>query len=158
MRSTSRDRKQVCFLFILIFGLTYVVNGQTHQSKQDHIDVYKPDGTFNKSIFFDYYEKADEMPQYPGGEQGLRQYIEANTNYSEAMKSAGVQGKVVVRFIVSPTGNIMNIKTLESPPNSELLVREAQRLVQRMPKWTPGKEGGKPVYTEIVLPILFNMK
>lgn len=149
--------QKIIYLFLLLW-VTAPVSAQLARAKQDHIDLYHPDGTFNKSIFFDYYESVDQMPQYPGGEDALKTYIESQMKYPESAKSMHIQGTVLVRFIISPNGNIMNIKTLQSPPNGELLVKEAQRLVQHMPRWVPGKLGEEYVYTEMILPIVFSLK
>lgn len=149
--------RRIIYLLLLLW-VTPPLSAQLARAKQDHIDLYFPDGTFNKSIFFDYYEKVDHMPQYPGGEEALKKYIESQMKYPEASKNMNIQGRVFIRFIISPNGNIMNIKTLQSPPNGELLVKEAQRLVQHMPRWVPGKLGEELVYTEIILPIDFSLK
>lgn len=136
---------------------TAMVSAQGVKPKQDMIEIYDASGKFNKQIQFDYYEKVDDMPEFPGGKAGLEKYIKDNLNYPESAREAKIEGTVTIRFILSPTGNIMNIRTLDAPAGGNVLIKEAQRIVQRMPRWKPGKLEGKAVYTEIILPLQFKM-
>ena len=134
-----------------------MVSTQRVKPKQDMIEIYDASGKFNKQIQFDYYEKVDDMPEFPGGKTDLEKYIKDNLNYPESAREAKIEGTVTIRFILSPTGNIMNIRTLDAPAGGNVLIKEAQRIVQRMPRWKPGKLEGKAVYTEIIIPLQFKM-
>lgn len=136
---------------------TAMVSAQGVKPKQDMIEIYDASGKFNKQIQFDYYEKVDDMPEFPEGKAGLEKYIKDNLNYPESAREAKIEGTVTIRFILSPTGNIMNIRTLDAPAGGNVLIKEAQRIVQRMPRWKPGKLEGKAVYTEIIIPLQFKM-
>ena len=150
--------KQIFFLLVVLFTSTKMfAQGNASKTKQDYIHIYNAQGQFSKQITFDYYESPDQQPSFPGGQDSLYSYIQKNLNYPANAKQNKMQGKVLIRFIVSPTGNIMNIKCLGFPEGGEELQREAQRMVQRMPKWIPGKVANKEVYSEMVLPILFSL-
>ncbi len=94
-------------------------------------------------------------PQFPGGEEKLQEYIEANLRYpSEAVKDS-VTGRVYVRFIVKADGSITNVEVMKHL--HPILDAEAVRVIENMPKWKPGKEGNKYVNTALVLPIRFEL-
>lgn len=149
--------KHYILLALLGFCTTNILCAQGVKPKQDIIEMYDASGKFNKIITFDYYEKVDEMPEFPGGKEGLDKYIQENLHVPEEANEAKLQGTVTMRFILSPTGNIMNIKTLDAPAGGNSLIKESQRLIKRMPHWKPGKLEGKPVYTEIIIPFVFKI-
>lgn len=102
------------------------------------------------------YEKVEQMPVFPGGDQALMQYIIKEVKYPEDAKKAGIQGKVYVSFVVSKDGNVRNAKIAKSANPS--LDKEALRVISAMPKWTPGKEKGANVSVQYTLPINFALK
>jgi TonB family protein len=102
------------------------------------------------------YEKVEQMPVFPGGDQALMQYIIKEVKYPEEAKKAGIQGKVYVSFVVSKDGNVMNAKIARSANPS--LDKEALRVISAMPKWTPGKEKGVNVAVQYTIPISFALK
>ncbi|NND94365.1 MAG: TonB family protein [Flavobacteriales bacterium] len=113
------------------------------------------------------YEKVDEMPKFPGCEneklskkemkscaQGkLIEFMIAEVKYPKAAAKEGIEGKTLVKFIVSKDGSIRNAEVLESSEPS--LDAEALRVVNAMPNWIPGIHEGKKVNVSIVLPISF---
>ena len=100
------------------------------------------------------FEVVEQMPEYPdGGMAGLMEYFKKNMRYPEAAKEAGMQGRVVVQFIVNTDGSISGAKVLRSvEPDFDA---EAIRLVNAMPKWKPGMQGGKPVPVKFTVPVKF---
>ena len=102
------------------------------------------------------YIMADEMPQYPGGDVELLNFIAANTVYPAGAKSSGIQGRVIVRFIVTSEGNVTDIEVLKGV--DPLLDAEAKRVVGQLPGWKPGILGGKPVNVFYMVPITFTLK
>ena len=101
------------------------------------------------------YEIVEDMPTFPGGVTELMNYLSKNTHYPAATKRDGIQGRVVVSFIVEPDGSISNVKLVRSVDAN--LDREALRVVSEMPNWTPGKQGGNKVRVRYSLPIAFRL-
>jgi len=101
----------------------------------------------------DVYFIADEMPEYPGGIEALKQLLVDNVKYPEQAKKDKIEGKVFVSFIVDENGDVQNFK-VERGVNPELDA-EALRVVKLMKKWTPGKDAGKAVKVAFTIPIQF---
>jgi TonB family C-terminal domain len=102
------------------------------------------------------FELVEMMPQYPGGTNGLLQYIGENTVYPEKAKNEGIQGRVILRFVVEEDGSISNISIVRGIDPE--LDAEAVRLVRSMPKWNPGKQKGKAVRVKYTLPVAFSLR
>jgi periplasmic protein TonB len=100
---------------------------------------------------------VEKMPEFPGGQAALMQYLSSNIKYPEECRKMGVEGKVFVKFIVDATGNIINVQVLRGVVDGKLLEKEAMRVVQSMPKWKPGTQGGKAVSVYFTLPISFKL-
>ena len=102
------------------------------------------------------FDVVEVMPQYPGGQIAMMKYIMENMKYPEQAMKEGIQGRVTVRFIVEKDGSISDVKPVLSV--HPLLNKEAVRVVESMPKWTPGKHNGKPVRVRFNLPVMFKLK
>ncbi len=98
----------------------------------------------------DTFIVVDQMPEYPGGNEALQEYISLNLKYP-ALKE--VSGKVFVSFVVDKKGKVTDVKVKNDVDAA--LAKEAIRLVKAMPLWTPGKLDGKPVNVQLNLPIYF---
>ena len=99
---------------------------------------------------------VDQMPEFPGGETALRQFIAHGIKYPDDAKKAGIQGKVFVHFVINKSGNVVNSKIIRSVSPS--IDQEALRVINTMPKWEPGKEKGKTVSVRYTMPIQFALK
>jgi protein TonB len=99
---------------------------------------------------------VEEMPEPPGGEIGLRNYIKANLKYPPIAQENGVQGKVYVQFVVDVDGSITNAKVPRSVDPA--LDKEALRVINSLPKWKPGKQRGKAVKVSYTVPINFQLQ
>ena len=102
------------------------------------------------------FEAVEQMPQFPGGDAALMKYISSNLMYPPVAAENGIQGRVILRFVVSKTGNIEQIQVLRSPDPS--LEKEAIRVVKSMPKWVPGKQNGVSVPVYFTLPVTFRLQ
>jgi TonB family protein len=102
------------------------------------------------------FSHVESMPQFPGGEVAMMKWLAENIKYPSLAQAQCIQGRVVVRFVVAPDGSIQDVENMRSLDS--LLDAEAMRVVQSMPKWTPGKQDGKPVYVYYTLPILFKLQ
>jgi protein TonB len=100
------------------------------------------------------YTKCDQMPMFPGGDE-LYKFIPANIVYPEAAKKTGVVGTVFVQFVVAKDGSITQVAVVKGIGSG--CDEEAVRVIKMMPKWSPGKEKGKPVNVKIVIPISFKL-
>ena len=103
----------------------------------------------------DIYISAEVMPQYPGGNQAMMTYLGNNIVYPESCKEEGVEGVVFVSFIINEEGKLKDLKVLRSP--DDRLSANAMEVVGKMPKWTPGKQDGKPVKVQYNLPISYKL-
>ena len=101
------------------------------------------------------FDVVEVMPQFPGGQIAMLQYIMKNMKYPEQAMKEGIQGRVAVRFIVEKDGSISDVKPILSV--HPLLNKEAVRVVESMPKWSPGKQNGKPVRVRFNLPVMFKL-
>lgn len=101
------------------------------------------------------FDVVEVMPQYPGGQIAMMKYIMENMKYPEQAMKEGIQGRVTVRFIVEKDGSISNVSPIH--PVHPLLDKEAIRVVKSMPKWSPGKQHGKPVRVQLIVPIMFKL-
>lgn len=99
---------------------------------------------------------VEEMPSFPGGEAALMKYLGQNIKYPAIAKDAGIQGTVYVTFVVDEKGEVKDVKVLRSIGGG--CDEEAIRVVENMPKWTPGKQRGKSVKVQYNLPIRFTLK
>ncbi len=101
------------------------------------------------------YTIVDEMPQFNGGEEGLKKYLIENIKYPNEAKKTGVEGVVYVSFYVDTDGKVKNGMVMKGV--NLLLDQEALRVVNAMPVWTPGKQDGKTVKVQYNLPIRFSL-
>jgi periplasmic protein TonB len=99
---------------------------------------------------------VEEPPMFPGGEAALQKYIAEHIQYPEVAKENNVQGKVIVRFCVTSKGGVDKVSVLKNVDPE--LDKEAIRVVQTLPAFKPGKQGGKPVPVWFVQPINFQLK
>ena len=101
------------------------------------------------------YDVVEVMPQFPGGQTAMLKYIMENIKYPKQIMEEGIQGRVTVSFIVEKDGRVSNVRLLRSV--QPLLDKEAVRVVKSMPKWSPGKQNGKPVRVRFNLPVMFKL-
>ncbi len=99
---------------------------------------------------------AEVMPQFPGGEDEMYDFINKNLLYPKLAKENGIEGRVIVRFIVQKSGYIDKIEIIRKLGWG--CDEEVLRMIQLMPKWSPGKMNGKPVAVYFTLPVTFKLK
>lgn len=158
--------KQTALFFAL--GLLASVVGVNAQVIGDHLDVavisdaeHDPRGV---EIFEIPESKPDENsifqvvetePEFPGGMAELMKYLEKNLRYPQICKEQGVQGRVIVMFVVNTDSTITDVNVIKSV--NPHLDEEAVRVVKAMPKWNPGKQRGEPVRVQLFLPVTFRL-
>ncbi len=102
------------------------------------------------------FDVVEQMPQYPGGPAALMQFLAQNIRYPEEAHKAGVQGRVIVSFVVETDGSISEAKAVKSV--SSELDAEALRVINCMPNWIPGRQNGEAVRVKYVVPVTFRLQ
>ena len=102
------------------------------------------------------FDVVEEMSSFPGGQGALMSYLASNIKYPVVAQENGVQGRVIVSFVVERDGSITDVKVARSVDPS--LDREAQRVVKSMPKWKPGKQNGSTVRVKYTVPVVFRLQ
>ena len=103
----------------------------------------------------EFFMTVENMPEFPGGDLGLMNYIRKNVKYPPIAKEYNITGKVYVSFIVDKSGSVTNEKIVRGVDKN--LDAEALRVVKSMPKFKPGKQRGKPVNVQYNVPINFRL-
>lgn len=125
-----------------------------------YLTVTKIDGKFLISDYDVEYEEAKEYeerpdPEFPGGKTALSEYISSNLRYPASAERNGIDGKVIVQFMVNEEGELSEFSIFQSV-NPDL-DNEALRLVKNMPNWTPASNKNGPVKSYVRLPIVFRI-
>lgn len=98
---------------------------------------------------------VEQVPQFPGGIEAFYRYLSKNIRYPAAMRDAGVQGKVIVSFVVERDGSLTDLRVTRGVAAD--IDMEALRVIRESPKWTPGIQNGRPVRVAYSVPIAFNL-
>ncbi|MBQ8098340.1 MAG: energy transducer TonB [Bacteroidaceae bacterium] len=101
------------------------------------------------------YDYVEQMPQFPGGDEALLKWITDHLTYPSASMEAGTQGKVIVRFVVTENGTVGDVQLLTHVDT--YCDREAEKVVRSLPKFTPGRQQGKPVKVWYQVPVVFEL-
>ena len=168
-------------IFVLLFILQcFTINTYAQERAEPLIQVVKitPTDSTAPKIF----KSVEQMPEFPGGEAAFMQFLATNTKYPRSCVDYNVEGKIFFNFIVNEDGSISNIVVKRSPCSSYAnqdttamtdyqkyylkaqqdacpdLEKEAIRVLESMPLWSPGRMEGKPVKVFFNLPFVFNLK
>lgn len=118
-----------------------------HELKEHRVIIEERD--YNERPFV----SVEQIPQFKGGENALREFIDNNLKYPELSEENGIEGRVILRFVVKKDGSISDIQILRGLDS--LCDAEAIRVIQLMPDWIPGKQNGQTVPVYYTLPISF---
>lgn len=129
------------------------VGGAVLKAKEDIAAPEPPKHVVEETKIFTVVE---QMPMYPGGDAALMGYLRDNIKYPTVAAENGVQGRVVVGFVVERDGSITDVNILRGVDPS--LDREAMRVVKSMPRWTPGKQNGSAVRVKYQVPVSFRLQ
>lgn len=102
------------------------------------------------------FTAVEQMPQFPGGEKALMEYIHKNLRYPPVAMENNIQGRVIIQFVVTKTGKIGEVKVARSKDPD--LDKEAVRVVKSLPDFIPGKMNGQSVNVWYTLPITFKLQ
>ena len=129
------------------------VGGAVLKAKEDIAAPEPPKHVVEETKIFTVVE---QMPMFPGGDAALMGYLRDNMHYPTVAAENGVQGRVVVGFVVERDGSITDVNVLRSVDPS--LDREAMRVVKSMPRWQPGKQNGSAVRVKYQVPVSFRLQ
>lgn len=101
------------------------------------------------------YNVVEVMPSYPGDMAECYMFVARQMHYPEEAEEKGIEGRVLIRFVVEKDGRLTNFEVIETP--DPLLSDEALRVLKQMPKWIPAKNKGKDVRCRYSMPILFRL-
>ncbi len=118
----------------------------------ESIQVEEEEESTDTKIFY----VVEEMPEFPGGELALRKFLAEAVQYPFVAQENGIEGKVYVTFVVDKDGSVSNAQVMRSVHPA--LDAEALRVVNSLPKWKPGKQGGEFVRVSFSVPINFVLK
>jgi protein TonB len=101
------------------------------------------------------FTQVEQMPEYLGGIDSLLKFLANNVIYPVKAQNEGTEGKVIMKFVVTKSGEIDDVQVFGSV--SKELDEEATRVIKAMPKWVPGKQKGKRVAVSMTLPVSFEI-
>ncbi|WP_298455796.1 energy transducer TonB [uncultured Prevotella sp.] len=128
------------------------IGGEVLKAKEEIAQPEPPKNEEENKVF----DVVEEQPSFPGGQGALMAWLRDNIKYPVVAAENGIEGKVIVQFVVGKNGSISNVKVVKSIDPS--LDREAVRVVSSMPSWTPGKQNGTSVNVRYTLPVTFKLQ
>lgn len=132
------------------------VQSNNAKQSQNNISSFnaeaKPEPVKTEKVF----DVVEEMPSFPGGASGLLAYLNENIKYPVVAEENGIQGRVIVTFVVEKDGSITDVKVVKSVDPS--LDKEAVRVIRNMPRWKPGKQSGSAVRVKYTTPVTFRLQ
>ena len=131
------------------------INAEVEQN--EIIDDYiAPEVVEEEVVETEIFQIVEEMPQFPGGDAKLLEYVATHIKYPQIARETGIQGRVFVGFVVEPDGSVSNVKILRGIGGG--CDEEAMRVIKSLPKWKPGKQRGKAVRVSYQIPVLFKLQ
>ena len=128
------------------------VYSESSKSGEYYIGLHKESESVDPEKVYDVVE---QMPEFPGGPAALYETLVNSIQYPEEARIKGAQGRAIVTFVVEKDGSISNARVVKSVDPS--LDAEALRVINSMPKWNPGKQGGEPVRVKYTAPVRFSL-
>ena len=118
--------------------------------------VEEPKQEVKQEVTQKIFDVVEQQPSFPGGQGALLAWLNQNIHYPPVAEENGIQGRVVVSFVVEPDGSISNVQVVRGVDPS--LDKEAVRVTKAMPKWQPGKQNGQAVRVKYNLPVTFKLQ
>ena len=129
---------------------------RTDVAIRNDIAVNTNESEEKKEVANKVFDVVEQMPSFPGGNEALMKFLQENVKYPVVAQENGVQGRVVVSFVVEKDGSITDVKVVRSVDPS--LDKEAARVVKSMPRWIPGKQNGAAVRVKYNVPVSFRLQ
>ena len=121
------------------------------EKEHDTFEISEKD----KKVIEDTFDNVEIMPEFPGGVQGLLNYMRETIKYPAQARQDTIQGRVLVTFVINKDGKIVEPEVVRSV--HPLLDQEALKMVKEMPNWKPGEQNGKPVRVKYTIPVNFRL-
>ncbi|MDX2189118.1 MAG: energy transducer TonB [Bacteroidota bacterium] len=99
---------------------------------------------------------VEEMPEFEGGQAGMMKYIQKNISYPKQASAMGLEGRVIVSFVINGNGEVADVQVLKGIGGG--CDEEAMRVIKSLPKWKPGKQNGRAVSVKFTVPIKFALQ
>ncbi|MBD5308208.1 MAG: energy transducer TonB [Bacteroides sp.] len=132
-------------------GVDDIINAQEHKEVVV-VEEKKPEPPAENHVF----DAVEQPPQFPGGDAALLQWLANHVNYPPVAAENGIQGRVMIKFVVTKTGQVGEVQVLRSKDPD--LDKEAVRVVKMLPKFQPGKQNGHPVNVWFTVPVNFKLQ
>lgn len=131
---------------------------QSNEDKGEAVEIkYVPEVVEEEEVEEQQiFQVVEEMPEFPGGMAECLKFLAKNIKYPTIAQENGVQGRVIVQFVVNQDGSIVDPVVVRSV--DPYLDKEALRVIQMMPKWKPGKQRGKAVRVKYTVPVTFKLQ
>ena len=158
MKSFHTSLRQGVLLLVLLCSLGAVAqtNRARHGDDQPSLlqSINEGDTIVERKFEGKIHDVVEDPPHFPDGNVALMGWLSENIQYPPS--GDGVQGRVILSFVVEPDGSISNVQVIRSlTPDFD---KEAVRLVKAMPKWVPGRQNGEAVRVKYNLPVLFKLQ
>lgn len=157
MRSKYLMFIPVAALLVLFSNCTNTADKTTTEEEKAEVKFVPTEVKSDTIIVQDEtLDVVEVMPEFPGGNKAMMSYLAENIKYPKEAENAGMQGRVIVQFVVNTDGGIEDAKVVRAV--DPLLDKEAIRVINAMPKWKPGMQDGKEVRVKYTVPIVFRLK
>lgn len=132
-----------------------VEDDQTQRQVQTYVPPPPPQPK-QEEVADEIFVVVEEQPEYPGGQAAMMRFLSDNIRYPVIAQENGIQGRVICNFVVERDGSITDVQVVRGVDPS--LDREAVRVIQQMPSWTPGRQRGQAVRVRFTLPVVFRLQ
>ena len=122
----------------------------------EKVQIEEPKQEVKQEVTQKIFDVVEQQPSFPGGQSALLSWLSSNIHYPPVAEENGIQGRVVVSFVVEPDGSVSNVQVVRGVDPS--LDKEAVRVTKAMPKWVPGKQNGQAVRVKYNLPVTFKLQ
>ena len=103
---------------------------------------------------YEFFE-ISVLPEFPGGAMEMQKFISSHMKYPKEAVDNAIEGTVAIQFVIDKDGSVTNIKILKNPGGG--LGEEAERVIGKMPKWSPGYQRNQAVRVKMIVPLKFKM-
>ncbi len=132
-----------------------IIDAEALLQTNEYATIVAQESNINQEPGEPIFQVVENAPEFLGGQEGLMKFLSENTRYPVIAIDHGIQGRVIVRFVVTKTGKVSNVEVMRGVDPS--LDREAVRVVEAMPAWKPGTQKGEAVNVYYTLPIVFKL-
>jgi TonB family C-terminal domain len=132
-----------------------VEDDQTQRQDQTYVPPPPPKPQVEE-VTEEIFMVVENQPEFPGGNAAMMKFLNDNIKYPVIAQENGIQGRVICNFVVERDGSITDVQVIRGVDPS--LDREAVRVIQQMPRWTPGRQRGQAVRARFTLPVVFRLQ